>query len=692
MALSITDNAKKLWDAWNIRGLIILSLSLQAYLILFAPLRKGRFAKKFYVRWPTWFAYLSADWVATYTIGLIFSSDSHSTCTSTSPSPPKDILVFWASFLLLHLGGPDNITSYALEDNEFWKRHLFVLLLQVGFTLYAFLKSFSRNELWLPTILVLFAGIMKYAERNVAFYCASFDHFGKDWVSPQAETRPGLPIPVQFHDTAQFHDTKDHTSLLRTTVKLFGNIKSALVGPLLKEKEQMQIRRTLLAIGRSQKVLQVLELELSLLYEVLHTKLPVIDGKSGFNLRMANFGCILLAIITFSLAKWHYQLRAFDMLLTYGLLIAALALDSLSIMLLVKYSDWYAVAHFKGTVKKDAAASKVIERQHRWCNQVSQLNFLTYHVKGMPAWLNNLADILHLRGSLKVIKGFRCQSSRDFEPELWRFIYYEVRDFPDDARINEVWLERGKTLLKDVMNGKQGKQHKMLDKLDYTQSLLVWHIVTDLCYQKDTKYKPASGRTNYRPFCKLLSDYMFCLAVKQPTIMSSVLDNWSTVFKKISKMIQLKVPWSFSLDEEFASGEILTVEENGTDSVEEVEEENDDYGDKVENSLPSHGEVEISLSSAVLLVHGLKQRDNHYPWKVMSQIWVELMCYAAINCRPNVHAQQLSQGGELLTLIWLLMNHMGLGTKNYTTLKKSSQPPARDPESDSENEDQLQRI
>ncbi|GLT34340.1 hypothetical protein SLA2020_088610 [Shorea laevis] len=241
MALSITDNAKKLWDAWNIRGLIILSLSLQAYLILFATLRKGRFARKFYVRWPTWFAYLSADWVATYTIGLIFNSDSNRTCTSTSPSPPKDILVFWASFLLLHLGGPDNITSSALEDNEFWKRHLFVLLLQVGFTLYAFLKSFSKNELWLPTILVLFAGIMKYAERRVAFFCASFDHFGKDWVSPhvkrgadkgKGETGIGLPIPVQFHDTV------DHTSLLGTTVQLFGNIKGALVGPLLKIKEQ----------------------------------------------------------------------------------------------------------------------------------------------------------------------------------------------------------------------------------------------------------------------------------------------------------------------------------------------------------------------------------------------------------------------------------------------------------------------
>ncbi|GKU89950.1 hypothetical protein SLEP1_g4018 [Rubroshorea leprosula] len=390
-----------------------------------------------------------------------------------------------------------------------------------------------------------------------------------------------------FHDTVdlQFHDT----------------------GPLLKIEEQKRIRGTLLTIRRSHEVLQVLEIELSLLYEVLHTKLSVIDSKSGFNLRIANFGCILLAIITFSLAKWHYQLWEFDMLLTYGLLIAALALDSLSIMLLVKYSDWYAIAHFKDTVKKDAA-SKVIERQRRWCNEVSQLNCLTYHVKGMPVWLNKLADILHLRSSLKVIKGFCCQSSQNFETLLWRFIYYEVKDFPEDTRINEVWLETGKKLLERVLNR---KQKKMLDDLDYTQSLLVWHIATELCYQEDNEYNPPENRTNYRPICKPLSDYMFYLAVKQPTIMASVLDNWSTMFKKISKMIQSEVPWSFPLNEKNVSRKILDmkVEENSTDSF-EVEKDNEDDGDNVENSSPSHGEVEISLSSAVLLVRGLKQQDN----------------------------------------------------------------------------------
>ncbi|GMN38758.1 hypothetical protein TIFTF001_007988 [Ficus carica] len=39
------------------------------------------------------------------------------------------------------------------------------------------------------------------------------------------------------------------------------------------------------------------------------------------------------------------------------------------------------------------------------------------------------------------------------------------------------------------------------------------------------------------------------------------------------------------------------------------------------------------------------------------------MCFAAIHCPPNMHAQQPSRGGELLTHIWLLMNHLGLGTQ-----------------------------
>ena len=50
-------------------------------------------------------------------------------------------------------------------------------------------------------------------------------------------------------------------------------------------------------------------------------------------------------------------------------------------------------------------------------------------------------------------------------------------------------------------------------------------------------------------------------------------------------------------------------------------------------------------------------------WELMAKVWVELVSYSATHCRANAHAAQLKQGGELLTLVWLLMVHLGLGTQ-----------------------------
>ena len=65
---------------------------------------------------------------------------------------------------------------------------------------------------------------------------------------------------------------------------------------------------------------------------------------------------------------------------------------------------------------------------------------------------------------------------------------------------------------------------------------------------------------------------------------------------------------------------------------------------------------------ACILAHQLQGLGDDR-WDVMERMLVELMsimCYAAINCRPIIHAQQPSKGGELLTFTWLLMNHFGL--------------------------------
>ncbi|GLT37829.1 hypothetical protein SLA2020_121170 [Shorea laevis] len=140
---------------------------------MFASSRKRRGGWKIVML--IWSAYLLADWVATVAIGLISSGLGLTPISQANTSTRResnDILAFWAPFLLLHLGGPDTITSFALEDNELWVRHMLGLALQVLSAVYVFLQSLPKNILWLPSGFMFIAGIIKYAERNRALYLA----------------------------------------------------------------------------------------------------------------------------------------------------------------------------------------------------------------------------------------------------------------------------------------------------------------------------------------------------------------------------------------------------------------------------------------------------------------------------------------------------------------------------------------
>ncbi|GKV01996.1 hypothetical protein SLEP1_g14491 [Rubroshorea leprosula] len=588
VALSRTEKAQKLWHAWSIRGLMTVSLSLQVILNLLAPKRKVQSDRGKWIIGLIWFVFL-ADWVATSTMGLILHSNS-----PKSGGPPIDIIAFWTPFLLVHLGGPDTITSYSLQDNELWQRHFLALLSQVFSTFYAFFKSSPNNEVWLATILVLLAGIIKYFGRTLALNRASFDKLGKNWVPVGGGTQ--LVIPKQFHGM------ENHTSISGTTVLLFSNLKRILVGPLPKENELKRIIERIMLRRSDGEVLRIFEIELSLLYEVLHTKLPLIDSKIGSYLRMANFGCILVALISFSLVNKHYKLELSDILITYGLLIGALAMDVLS-FILIKSSDWFAISHIQDgsqLINKRELPDAVIKRR-RWSKTVSQFNFLTHHVK-------KLGDIPSVGTLLsKVINNFRCQSFQHFEDSLWTFILREIK-MKFDCRYcyknkeeKEVWLseEEIEKLLERVMNQKQQELIKNLTgKLDYTQTLLVWHIATELCFRNNDHGMHGTTDTYRSILLETEKKEKYLKKEMQPTMMAGVLDNWKDEFKRTSKETRSMVPLKFFSNERSFAEKILFASQ---EVKVKIEEEDDDEEMKL-------------LSEAVEVARGLEREDG-YPWE-----------------------------------------------------------------------------
>ncbi|VAI93511.1 unnamed protein product [Triticum turgidum subsp. durum] len=149
----------ELWNEWEIQAVVVVSFSLQVILFFFAGIR--RYTVSSVLRALLWLVYLLADLAAVYALGHMSSS------LTKKSSGEHQLVAFWAPFLLLHLGGQDSITAYALEDNELWLRHLLNMFVQVAGTAYVLYKYIIAGGATFvrPAMLVLAAGVFKYGER-----------------------------------------------------------------------------------------------------------------------------------------------------------------------------------------------------------------------------------------------------------------------------------------------------------------------------------------------------------------------------------------------------------------------------------------------------------------------------------------------------------------------------------------------
>lgn len=651
--LAVPDKVKERWDRWNLRVAIAVSLALQIVLIFFSSSRKRR--GKTWIIIGIWSAYLLADWVAAVAVGLI-SSKQGKDC---GPHDNAELLAFWAPFLLLHLGGPDTITAFSLEDNELWIRHLLSLILQVLAAIYVLLQTIPGNRLLVPTILVLIAGTIRFAERTRALYLACLDHFGesvcrKPNPGPEYErvvqmyssiTKANLPARTKmikgpdeeyqnYPEEVGSSDQMSSRAVLQYAFTFFNSFKGLIVGLLLGSQERLASREFFLN-RNSFDVFRILVVELSLLYEVLHTKIVVVRCKKGYFFRIVNFICILAASISFAfISKDGY--RKIDIIITVALLAGAIALDIISFVMLI-FSDWTIIAHSNGIVPY--IESMVIERR-RWSNLVGQYNFMSWCIHDYPESFSKLIEVLGVKGMLDTIKIALYSSDKELDPNAWHLIFKELKHKALTAKTVElgkkICLQRGDGILSDTPN-----RHLKwsVSDIEYVESLLLWHIATDICHNKYD-----SSEDENRDLCNLLSHYMFYLLVAEPTMMATVSGNWQIIFQDTFADTKRYLHKSSILDEKSACQQLFRVEAD------------------INPSAVKGGLSKSVLVDACILAQQLV-KSNTNPWKLMSQVWVELLSYAAINCRPNIHAQQPSRGGELLTLVWLLMNHLGLGTQ-----------------------------
>lgn len=819
MVNPIPESVKKAWNKWNVRGVVLFSLSLQAFLILFAPFRKTT-ARKLLIL-LIWSAYLLADWAANFAVGLISQSQEGNSSDSSAPDNPE-LLVFWAPFLLVHLGGPDTITAFALEDNELWLRHLLSLIFQAIATGYVFIQTIPRNKLWIPTTIMFVAGIIKYVERTRALYLASLDKFRDSMLK---NPDPGPNYAKLMEEYASKRDAKLPTKILmipepdkeskpsRTGVKkgkltdlevlqyaheYYKTFKGLIVDLIFSFRERDETREFFFERD-SLDALKVIEVELNFIYEALYTKVEVMHSKRGVIFRFIAFFALAAA-----LGLFHFRIRKtgrfepFDVRVTYTLLLGGLALDVIAFLMFI-FSDWTFATLIKmsdqesdsqnimsrrttdqestiqqtngrttdqesaGTQKKslfNSFVSRILSlkkprwyeyetdfgpetkvKHHvlitpimfrRWSRTISVHNLIGYCLKKRPgkiyqvkSWsrlilenlislcgidiaINKIGELMNKiiasivifckdyivrnLGSNKVIQvllfpiqkvirvlGFlwsitskvfgsigsflleffgledlidevRFLSHEPFTKELWDLIFTEVRRKSEIANdpesVKRISSARGEWFLQDrYLKLDRNKLMDYVVNVDYEESLLLWHIATELCYQ--TEPETAKNCIN-REISKVLSDYMLYLLIMQPGMMSAVAGIGKIRFRDTcAEAVRFFKRRRLEQDTvKNACRNILSV----NTYVKPIEVK----GDRSKSVLFDGSMLANELKR-------LEEDEKEDKWEIISKVWVELMSYAASHCDAKTHAQQVTKGGEVISFVWLLMAHFGLG-------------------------------
>lgn len=669
--LRLTTQLWNLFDAWEIRFLVLLSLFLQIVLIFSADHRKHNVNRLLNV--VLWLAYLLADSVAIFALGVLTHSQDDESSPSPSPSPSAaaansinefSLQAFWSPFLLLHLGGPDTITAFSLEDNELWRRHLLNLLFQVTTAFYVFYKSLFLSTTWLLPSLFMFAtGLLKYGERTWSLFSASMDRFrsslltapdpGPNYAkfmeeyasSKSAGLHAEITVEQERHpksvtpDDTQKHDPKSHEEIVQWAYCLFLTFRRLIVDLILTFEDRINSQAFFLIGLSAIEAFKVVEIELSFIYDVLHTKSAVIHTTIGRLIRLTTFIYTIIALLLFFLIdKRKYD--PMDVRVTYTLAIGALVLEI--------YAMFYAIVSFWTYnwlyFSKYTSLSSFVFRlsdffymysKPSWSDSMAGYNLLSFCYKDQ-FWVK-VGKILCFIGLKDTCDQFWYTKHKPVPEKLKKVIFRELKlktgSITDTASYKRFNACRGEWALR------QKGYYKELGwsvEVEFDECVLLWHIATDLCFFEEAEEEKDN-------ISRVVSDYLLYLLLERPFMLTAGIGQirYGDTCAEVKHFFQR---WGKEKSIEGVCKMLLKV--------------NTEY---LPIDVKGDRSKSVLFDACRLAKDLMKIEEKKTRWEVISLVLVEMLCFAATKCRGNFHAKQLSNGGELLTHVWILMAHMGIG-------------------------------
>uniref|UniRef100_A0A453L5M8 DUF4220 domain-containing protein n=2 Tax=Aegilops tauschii TaxID=37682 RepID=A0A453L5M8_AEGTS len=669
------------WNHWSIQILVLFSLGCQITLFLFAGIR--RHGGHPVLRLLLWLAYQLADYTATYALGHL----------SLKGGPREHpIVAFWAPFLLLHLGGPDNITGYSLEDNDLWKWHMVSAILQVFGAVYILYEYIADRGalLRLASVLMLAIGAVKYWEKAWAVM-----HSNLDRIRASIKEQPRAMMHVNHghfhpHDEVFKDGEFDEESLVRRAHSLFYICKRAIVDyPVMRDDSDSHGQDS------TRKILEVslwrlMEIELSLMYDMMYTKAPVIHAWFGYLVRLISPLAIAVSLLLFMFIDKDAHRRV-DVDITYILYGCALFMEMVSLLnalgsswtfAFLSTTRWHWLRYQSLCNKKWDRLRRVVAylhhpvsvgggsryRSRRWSYTMGQYNMLHYCTR------SDSAHTRPLLGSLAKMVGRKLN-------ELWNRGHYSwVIEMPEHVKdsisehMNKMFSNGGRgvnslgmlkyrwgeeSLARENLL-KEGSIFKDSLSVEFQECIIIWHIASDVFLAKSKGAKEEEARDNVKAI-KVISNHMIFLLVEQPDMMPGRSHNrlcqltcahleriWLSTDRHQNMDLRATLKNLFRIrDPPDSNSRISDREELAKKLYYKYESKGFTYDAP---RLPYVAELAKQLLR-------MEEDGTVNPVKLLLEVWTDILVYAASNCNRKIHAEKLNSGPDLKTIAWLMAEH-----------------------------------
>ncbi|XP_044954020.1 uncharacterized protein LOC123404164 [Hordeum vulgare subsp. vulgare] len=497
---------------WEIQLLVLFSFALQVFLFFTGSLRRR--STGIFLRVLIWTAYLGADWVAVYALGYL-SSHNDVPSASYTLRRTQPLAFFWAPFLLIHLGGQDTVTAFAMEDNNLWSRHLLNLVLQVVLALYVFWKSVGRlnMELIVPSVLMLVAGVIKYGERTWSLKCGS---------SKSLESSTGDQYKQQF---PELKDTDPgYSKIVLNALRAMPNVLGVFTGRNLFAHSSADVGHD--AVQDTKRVIKAAELELGLMYDDLYTKAVVLRSRTCVILRCISHLSVLAAFALFLATDKHSYSRE-DTVVTYALFIGGFFQDLCS-MFIFMMSPWTWAwlkvrnCHKLASISWFLFASDIgwPEQKPQWSNSMGQYNFLSwvYH-KDKTRTCNQQV--------MTVVRRLANLFGSGKKSLFWMSKVLDTEYVEADEKTMD-FVVKGITNLRDEFSSTEAREwpnlSPFLNKIrtyfvaDFGAATVEMHMFTEE-YLNEAAVAGEEDANDLAEVCRKLSNYMMHLFVTLPSML-----------------------------------------------------------------------------------------------------------------------------------------------------------------------------